>query len=188
MLFTKTLMFLSFCLLFVTCTIIRTEGDTTPPTLTAYLYNLEAEPVTIRSTDPNVNVVSNCASSSGYFTSLNNSTLDVRVMASDRGGIDNMAIKISPIRREDVRNARAMNNPEHLLSVTQTGPLEVTISAEFTNRLTGQIIKFDVIGVDSVLLIDAEAEDLLQQRSAFLQSGVNAHPARVLDNSLCTSN
>lgn len=189
--FTRILIFTGCCLLFATCrtcSMIETRGDTTPPKLTAYLFNLEADAVPFRSTDPNIEVARNCATSSGYFADLNNSTLDVGVMASDRGGIDNMAVRISPVRRQDIRNARAINNPDLVLSIVQTDPLEVTISADFTNRLTGQIIKFDVMGVDSVLLIDAEAEDLLLHRSAFIQSGVSSAPGRVLHSSLCPDN
>ena len=176
----------SCCLIFATCTVIRTENDTTPPTLSAWLYNVESKPVIIRSTDSDMNVTNNCPTSNGYFTDLDDSTLEVGVLASDPGGIDNMSVEISPVRLSDIRNVIAVNNPTLTPTVTQTAPLEVTISADFSNRLTGQMIKFNVMGVDSVMLIKAEAFDLLLHRSAFPDPDAgNFYPARVLLSDLC---
>ena len=106
-------------MIFATCTIIKTENDTTPPTLSAWLYNVESEPVIFRSTDPDMNVTNNCSSNNGYFTELNNSTLEVGILASDRGGIDNMKVEISPVKIADIRNVVAVNNPTLTPSVTQ---------------------------------------------------------------------
>jgi hypothetical protein len=174
------------CLIFVTCTVIRTENDTTPPTLSTWLFNVESEPVIIRSTDSNMNVTNNCPTSNGYFTDLDDSTLEVGVLASDLGGIDNMKVEISPVRLSDIRNVVAVNNPALTPTVTQTAPLEVTISADFSNRLTGQMIKFDVMGIDSLMLINAEAFDLLLHRSVFVDGDAGSfYPARVLLSDLC---
>lgn len=184
--FFKILAAVGCCMIFATCTVIRTENDTTPPTLSAWLYNVESDPVIIRSTDPDMNVTNNCPTNNGYFTSLNNSTLEVGVLASDRGGIDNMKVEISPVKVADIRNVVAVNNPALTPSVTQTAPLEVTITANFSNRLTGQMIKFDVMGIDSVMLINAEAFDLLLHRAQFVGSeGGSFYPARVLHSDLC---
>lgn len=174
------------CLIFATCVTIKTENDSTPPTLSAWLYNVESEPVIFRSTDSDMNVTNNCPTSNGYFTDLNNSTLEVGVLASDPGGIDNMSVEISPVRLSDIRNVVAVNNPALTPTVRQTAPLEVTISADFSNRLTGQMIKFDVMGIDSVMLIKAEAFDLLLHRSAFVDRDAGTfYPARVLLSDLC---
>lgn len=174
------------CIFFATCTVIKTENDTTPPTLSAWLYNVESEPVIFRSTDPNMNVTNNCPTNNGYFTDLNNSTLEVGILASDPGGIDNMKVEISPVRVSDIRNVVAVNNPALTPTVSQTAPLEVTITANFNNRLTGQMIKFDVMGIDSVMLINAEAFDLLLHKAVFVGSeGGSFYPARVLLDDLC---
>jgi hypothetical protein len=184
--FPRILASLGFCLIFVTCTVIKTTNDTTPPTLSAWLYNVESEPVIYRSTDSEMNVTKNCPTSNGYFTDLNNSTLKVGIFASDPGGIDNMKVEISPVRVSDIRNLVAINNPALTPTLTQTAPLEVTISANFSNRLTGQMIKFDVKGIDSIMLINAEAYDLLLHHSGFVDADAGSfYPARVLHSDLC---
>lgn len=177
---------LGACLMFGTCVGVRTENDTTPPNLSAWLYNVESDPVIIRSTDSDMSVTNNCPTSNGYFTDLDDSTLEVGILASDPGGIDNMKMEISPVRVADIRNVVAVNNPALTPTVTQTAPLEVTISADFSNRLTGQMIKFDVMRIDSVMLINAEASDLLLHRSAFVDGDAGTfYPARVLLSELC---
>ncbi len=184
--FIRIFISLGCCLIFATCTVIKTTNDTTPPTLSAWLYNVESEPVIIRSTDSEMNVTNNCPTSNGYFTELNNSTLEVGIFASDPGGIDNMKVEVSPVRVSDIRNLVAVNNPALNPTLTQTAPLEVTISANFSNRLTGQMIKFDVKGIDSVMLINAEAYDLLLHRSVFVDGDAGTfYPARVLLSDLC---
>ena len=186
MYFPRILVSIGFCLIFVTCTVIKTTNDTTSPSLSTWLYNVESDPVIIRSTNSEMNVTNNCPTSNGYFTDLNNSTLEVGVFASDPGGIDNMKIEISPVRKSDIRNLVAINNPALTPTLTQTAPLEVTISANFNNRLTGQMIKFDVRGIDTIMLINAEASDLLLHRSAFVDSDAGTfYPARVLHSDLC---
>ncbi|PHL00474.1 hypothetical protein CGL56_05430 [Neolewinella marina] len=168
------------------CTVIRTENDTTPPTLTAWLYNVESDPVIFRSTDADTEVTNNCPTNNGYFADLDDSTLEVGILASDPGGVDNMSIEVSPVRVSDIRNVVAVNNPALTPTLTQTAPLKVTISAEFSNRLTGQMIKFDVMGIDSVMLIDAAAVDLLLHRAAFVDPDAGTfYPARVLHSDLC---
>ena len=175
-------------LLFATCTSITTENDITPPNLSAWLYNVESEPVIFRATDSDMEVTNNCPTNNGYFMDLNNSTLEVGILASDPGGIDNMSIQISPVKRKDVRNVVLLNNPTLTPTVRQSAPLEVTITAHFTNRLTGQLIKFDVMGIDSVMLIDADAQDLLLHKVGFVDGDSGSfYPARVLLDDLCGS-
>ncbi len=184
----NTRIFISFifCLIFVSCTVIKTSNDTTPPTVSAWLYNVESKPIIIRSTDSDMDVTNNCSSNNGYFTQLNNSTLEVGIFASDPGGIDNMKVEISPVRLSDIQNVVAVNNSALTPSLSQTAPLEVTISAHFNNRLTGQMIKFDVKGIDSLMLINAEAVDLLLHRAVFVDGDAGSfYPARVLHSDLC---
>lgn len=112
-------------------------------------------------------------------------TLNFNVTSTDAGGVRKLVLELTPCQVSEVSNVNFANSPGTQAQITQATSNTVTIEADFTNLLTGQVVTFSVDTDSEALTITGQCFDFNNNMGEIKQSDGTNLPALVVDQVIC---
>ena len=176
----------------VACKTTVPANDTTQPSIVVSVIESGSNGALIAATDPTVTLANfTCPAGTddagdtktSYITTVNNSTVDFRVTASDKGGVEYMFVNIF---HNQVSNVRVLNTSGAVPQITNFSG-QTRISVTFDDPKTAQILAFEVNNAGDGVVIETITRDFSNNSIGIPEINTTNPRIQVLDVSACNN-
>jgi len=120
---------------------------------------------------------------SSYITTVNNSKVDFRITASDKGGVKYMFVNVFS---NQVTNVRVLNTAGTIPQINNFAG-QTRISVTFDEPKAAQILAFEIINAEEAIVIETSTKDFLDNIAAIPEINTSNPRIQVLDVSVCNN-